>query len=416
MSSGAPAEVWVTGLGLITPLGVGTEGTWRALCEGRSGVRAVQGFDASGCTSRIAAEMPEEFDREIESLYPRRFKRMTKRYARYAMAAAQMALSDAGFGDGHFDRRKTAVYLGTGTSGYDNERTASDDGIELPGIWDVLKRMPSGVAALISVEHCLEGPAFSLSAACASGGYALGLACDAIRSGRCSAALAGGYDFAVTPGALHGFGMMMVLSEHNEDPARACRPFDRTRDGMVLGDGAGMLVLESAAHARRRRARPHARLAGYATTSEASSLVAPAGKGAGMARTMRRALHDACCAPEQIDYVNAHGTGTVVNDACETRAIRAAFGARADRLAVSSQKCMLGHSLGASGAIEAVVSVLALRDQVAPPTTNAAEPDPECDLDYVREGPRPCRLRGAISNSFAFGGHNCSVIFTADVS
>jgi 3-oxoacyl-[acyl-carrier-protein] synthase II len=410
MTAPAEREVVVTGVGLVTPLGVGAAETWAALCAGRSAVRSVENFNASACPCRVAAEMPLAFDAAIVGLYAKRFHRFTKRYARYALAATTLALDDAGLGRTRFAGERAAIFLGTGTSGYDNDRTAADDGTEIPGVWDVLKRMPCAVASMVSIDRGVTGPAVTVSTACSSGAYAVGLAFDAIRRGETDVALTGGYDFAVTPGALHGFGALMVLSQHNDDPPAACRPFDRSRDGMVLGDGAAILVLESAAHARARGARVYARIAGWGATSEAASLVTPAGEGAGMAETMRLALAHAGLEPADIDWVNAHGTGTVVNDACESRAIRAVFGEGARRVAVSSQKSMLGHSLGASGAIEAATSALAISEQTIPPTANLEQVGADCELNHVAGVARRARVRGVISNSFAFGGHNCSIV------
>ena len=325
----------------------------------------------------------------------------------------ELALRDAGLGPDAAAPERVGVCLGTGTSGYDNDRTAADDGSELPGVWDVLKRMPCAVASLTSVQHGFQGPALTVSTACSSGASAVGLAHDLVTRGETDVVITGGYDFGVTMGALHGFGALMVLSQHNEVPESACRPFDANRDGMVLGDGVGILVLERAGHAAARGVRPYAVMSGYAITSEAASLIAPAPDGARMARTMRLALQRAGVASSDIDWVNAHGTATLLNDECESRAIRTVFGTHADRLMVSSLKSMLGHAIGASGGIQAVTSALALGDQLVPPTINWDSPGRGCDLDYVPGRARRTRVRGVVVNAFAFGGHNCSLVLTA---
>jgi 3-oxoacyl-[acyl-carrier-protein] synthase II len=407
-------RVVVTGMGAISPIGNDVATFWAAIRSGVCGAGPITRFDPAGLECRIAAEV-KNFDPGVY-IDAKDAKRMAL-FTQYALAAAVQAWRDAGFAEGAGpDLLRTAVVLGNGIGGNEVDQEAHRRMFERgPGRIPPLtipKIIVNEAAGNVSMALGIKGRAHSVVTACASGTDALGTALDLLRAGRAEVIVSGGTESTVTQYGLGGFCALRALSTgFNDTPARASRPFDRRRDGFVMGEGAGVLILETAEHALRRGARVYAELAGYGGTADAFHLTAPDPEGEGAARAMREALRDAGMTPAEVDYINAHGTSTPVNDPIETKAIKAAFGEHARRVAVSSTKGMTGHCIGAAGGLEAIVSILAMRDQFLPATLNLEEPDPECDLDYVPNVGRPARVRAAMSNSLGFGGHNGVVLF-----
>lgn len=412
------APVWVTGIGMVTPLGIGWRDNWERMCRGESGVHAARNFDGTGLASRFAGELPDDFASRYRAAcriqYPERYARFTQ----FALLSARQALDDAGIDLAREDSERVAICIGVGAGAF-NYLLPVDQALKSKGegIWPaldhnyVVKHMTNAAAAQLSIWLGVQGPSTTVSAACATGAQAIATAADWIRDGRADVVLAGGCDSTVNRFVIHAYNQILALSTHNEEPEKASRPFDRRRDGFVMAEGGAVLVLESEDHARRRRASRHATLLGHAMTSEAYNIVTPRPAGAGMARTMATALRDARIETGLVDYVNAHGTSTRLNDAAETTAIKAIFGDRAYRIPVSSQKSMIGHAIGASSAIQAGVTALSIRYATVTPTINYEEPDPECDLDYVPNASRDSQIRYAIANAFGFGGHNCCLVF-----
>jgi 3-oxoacyl-[acyl-carrier-protein] synthase II len=405
-------RVVVTGVGLVTALGSGTRKTWESLLAGRSGAGPITRFDASQFPTRIAAEV-KDFD---PTLYVERkdLKKMDT-FILYAIAASHDALEDAGLGvfEGE-ERDRAGVMIGSGIGGFSTIEKEHEvlfrQGPRRVSPFFIPSCIINLASGQVSIRFGARGPNASPCTACSTGSHAIGDAFRLIQYGDADVMVAGGSEAAITPMAVAGFDALKALSTRNNEPERASRPFDRERDGFVLGDGAGILILESLEHARGRGAKIYAEMAGYGMSGDAHHITAPSQDGDGAARAMANTLRDAGVRPEQVDYVNAHGTGTPPNDRVETAAIRKVFGAAAERLAVSSTKSMIGHALGAAGAVEAGVVALTLRDQVVHPTINLQTPDPECDLDYVPEGARQRPLRYALSNSFGFGGTNACLL------
>ena len=406
------ARVVVTGMGAITPLGNDVETFWQNVVAGRSGVGPITLFDASALKTRIAAEV-KGFD--PEAWFGRKEARRLDRYAQFALAATQQALQDARLDPGHVDRERVGVILGTGIGGI---------GALVQGVETLMTRGPDRISpfmvpmmladtapGLIAIAYGFRGPNMAVITACASGTNAIGEAMNLIRRGDADVVIAGGAEAAILPISVAAFNVMGAISTRNEEPERASRPFDRTRDGFVMGEGAGILVLERLEHAQARGARIYAEVVGYGASADAYHITAPLENGEGAALAMRRALADAGLSPREVDYINAHGTGTPLNDKSETQAIKAVFGEAAYDVPISSTKSMIGHLLGAAGAVEAIVCIRAITDGVIPPTINYEHPDPECDLDYVPNTARRRPVRVAMSNSFGFGGHNACVIF-----
>jgi len=402
-------RVVITGLGVVSPLGVGVEVFWDSLTRGIPGVRRISRFDPSGLPSQMAGEIPN-FD-PLQYL-PRRDVVRTDLFIQYALAAAQEAIADAKLRlEGQRDR--VGVSVGSSVGGlplllrsYDQFLAEGSEGVSpyaLPGL------LPNMAAGWISMRAGARGPIAAAATACAAGNQAIGDAFRAIQRGEADAMLAGGTDALIHPIIIAGFCALRALSRRNADPERASRPFDAGRDGFVLAEGAGVLVLEALDIAQERGAHVYAELVGYGVSADAHHPTAPSTEGP--ARAMSLALADAGLRPEDIDYVNAHGTSTPHNDINETRAIKEAFGSHAHQLAVSSTKSMTGHLIGAAGAVEAIATALALERGLVPPTINYESPDPECDLDYVPNSARKARIRAAISNGFAFGGTNATLVF-----
>ena len=401
-------RVVVTGMGVVSPLGVGIDAFWDGLIHGRSGVRRITRFDASPYPSQIAGEVP---DFDAAAHLPRRDIVRTDVFIQYALISAQAALADSGVKiDGQNDR--VGVSIGTGMGGVplllSSWETLRREGMPGVSAYALPGSLPNMAAGWVSMRTVARGPIFTPTTACAASTQAVGDAFRAIQRGDADVMLAGGTDSLIHPLVIAGFSAIRALSTRNDDPARASRPFDRDRDGFVLAEGAGVLVLEALEPARARGAHVYAEVLGYGVSADAHHPTASSADGP--ARAMRLALADARLTPEAIDYVNAHGTSTAQNDQHETEAIKAVFGAHARRLAVSSIKSMTGHLVGAAGAVEAIATVLALRHGVLPPTINYETPDPACDLDYVPNQARRVDIRTAMSNSFAFGGTNAILV------
>jgi 3-oxoacyl-[acyl-carrier-protein] synthase II len=402
-------RVVVTGLGTVSPFGVGVHPFWGQLVRGVSAAERITRFDATGLPSTIAAEV-RGFD--PAAYLPRRDIVRTDTFIHYALCAAQEALGDAKLDLSGGDSRM-GVSIGSGMGGLPLVLTTHDDlqreGMRGVNPYAMPGFLPNMAAAWVSMRFRARGPIASATTACAAGAQAIGDAFRFIERGDADVMIAGGAEAVICPVVVACFAALRALSTRNDAPAAASRPFDRERDGFVLGEGAGVLVLEELEHARRRGAHIHAEVAGYAVTSDAHHPTAASVEGP--ARAMAAALHDADVPPVAVDYINAHGTSTPHNDLNETRAIKQVFGAHADRVPVSSIKSMIGHLLGAAGAVEAIATVLALEHGVLPPTINYTAPDPECDLDYVPNQAREGSFRVALSNSFGFGGVNVSLVF-----
>jgi 3-oxoacyl-[acyl-carrier-protein] synthase II len=405
-------RVVVTGLGALTPVGHDVPTTWEALLAGRSGIGRISRFDPSELNVQIAAEV-KDFD--PAAIFGHREARRNGEFTLFALEAARQAVADAGLALDDEGKRRAGVIVGTGIGGIlallDNYDMFLERGGRRVSPFMIPMMMPNAASGAVAIDQGLQGPNFSISSACATGSHAIGEAAMVIRRGQAEIMLCGGSEVATHPLAVAGFGNMGAHSTRNDDPQHACRPFDAERDGFVIGEGAGILVLETLEHAQQRGARIHAELLGYGASADAFHITAPDETGQGAALAMQAAIHDAGLAPEDVDYINAHGTSTPLNDRIETQAIRIVFGLHADQLAVNSTKSMTGHSMGAAGAIEAIVCVRSLETGWIHPTINYEYPDPECDLDYVPNQARRLDPRVALSNSFGFGGHNGCLIF-----
>ena len=402
-------RVVITGLGCVTPFGVGVEKLWSGVVEGRSAIRRVTSFDATGCGSQVAGEVP---DFNPEEFLARREIQAFARFLHFGVAASRMAWDDAGCPTHDLDPDRVGVFIGSAVGATD--RIVSDALVfHEKGLARIHPMFPlqyaGACASEVAIVLGLRGPAYAIATGCTAGADAIGLALGQIGSGMLDAALVGGSEAPLIPVLFASFDRLRALSTLNDPPERACRPFARERNGFVLSEGAGMLLLEAEEVARARAARVYARLAGFGATCDAYHHLAPAPDGEQGARAVRLALAQAGLAASEIDYVNAHGTGTPKNDVTETMIMKSVFGERARRVPISSTKSMLGHLIGASGAVELIVCVLALRHGVIPPTANMGEPDPDCDLDYVSEGARQANLRTALSPSFGFGARNAAL-------
>jgi len=406
-------RVVVTGLGCISPLGNDLENTWKNVLAGRSGVAPITLFDASGFKTQFAAEV-KGFDPDAQ--LGRKLARRTDRFTQFALVATRQALADATLEVTDQNRDRIGVILGTGIGGIGTLLREAEVFRQKGPHWVspflVPMMLPDTGPGQVAISHGLRGPNLAVVTACASGANAIGEASEVIRRGAADVMLAVGAEAAIVPVAMAGFNVMDAISSRNDDPKGASRPFDRDRDGFVVGEGGACLVLESYEHAQGRGARILVELSGYAATNDAYHISAPAENGAGAASCMRLALTDAGILSKQIDYINAHGTSTVLNDASETSAIKTVFGEHSYDIPISSTKSMTGHLLGAAGALEAVFCAQALQEGVIPPTINYTTPDPACDLDYVPNESRRATLQYVMSNSFGFGGHNACLIFS----
>ncbi len=405
-------RVVITGLGMVSPLGTGVEKSWEGALKGRSGVRAITRFDAGDYPVRIAGEVTD-FD-PLEVMEKKELKKMDL-FIQYALYAGVKAFEDSGYEITEENAERVGVYIGAGIGGlgaiehWHNVLKAKGPERVTPFfIPMVIINLASGQ---VSIKIGAKGPNSSSVTACATGTHSIGDAFRIIQRGEADCMIAGGAESTITPLCIAGFNAMKALSRRNDDPPGASRPFERDRDGFVVGEGAGVLFLEELESARKRGARIYAELAGYGMNSDAYHITAPSVDGVGAARCMELALEDAGLNPEEIDHINAHGTSTYYNDLYETKAIKKVFGDHAARIAVSATKSMTGHLLGGAGGIEAVFTTLAIKDGVVPPTINYDTPDPECDLDYVPNEARDLRVRSALSSSFGFGGTNAVLAF-----
>ncbi len=405
-------RVVVTGLGVVSSIGVGMDEFSSGLFEGRNGVDTITSFDSSELPVHIAGEV-RGFD-PVKWVSPKEARHLD-RFVQFALAASQEALDQSGLQPAQENGWRFGCIWASGIGGLQEiERThrlALEKGARKINPFFIPKLMVNAGSGQIAIRFGLRGPNFATASACASGSHALGLALRTIQYGDADIMICGGSEATVTLLGIGGFCALKALSERNDDPRTASRPFNLDRDGFVVGEGAGALVFEEHEHARRRGARILAEVKGFGMTDDGYHISAPIPEGTAAAEAMRLALADGNCPAEELDYINAHGTSTPLNDVMETRAIRSAFGDRARSLAISSTKSQIGHLLGASGAVEAVVMALAVERQVAPPTINFLNPDPACDLDYVPNHARAMEIRNALSNSFGFGGHNTSLLF-----
>ncbi len=411
VSDGATRRVVVTGIGLVTPLGSGIEKTWAALCAGKSGVRRITRFDCTGYPSQIAGEVPD-FD-PAQYIEKKEIKKMDT-FIHYAVGASQMAVDDAGLKVTPDTAERVGVYIGSGIGGLPAiERTYKillEKGCDRVTPFFIPMVIINLASGQVAIRFGAKGPNSCAVTACATGNHCIGDAYRIIQRGDADVMLAGGAESTICPLAIAGFASSRALSRRNDEPARASRPFDRDRDGFVLGEGAGVLVLEEYEHARQRGARVYSEIVGYAMNGDAYHITAPPDDGEGAVRCMDMAIRDAGVSKDEIGYINAHATSTFA-DKVETEAIKRVFGERAYRIPVNSTKSMTGHLLGAAGGVEAAFSILAIHRGVVPPTINLENPDPACDLDYVSGEARQAVVRVALSNSFGFGGVNACLLF-----
>ena len=411
-------RVVVTGLGLITPVGNSVETTWAALMSGRNGVGPIKKFDTEKFSVKFAAEV-KDFD-PLKFIAKKEARKMGA-FIHYAIAAATEAMADSGFDlteDGKFPdelAENAGTYISSGIGDFwAIEREHSkllNDGPDRVSPFFIVSAIVNLAAGQVSIRYGAKGPNSATATACSAGAHAIGDSFKIIQRGDADVMICGGAESAITPMSVAGFASMRALSTRNDDPQHASRPFERDRDGFVIGEGAGIMILEELELAKRRGARIYAELVGYGMTADAFHLTMPDETGSGAIRVMQKTIRDAGIQPEQVGYINAHGTSTPYNDKFETLAIRQTFGAHAYKLAVSSTKSMTGHLLGAAGGIEGVFSVLSLHRKVLPPTINYVNPDPDCDLDYVPNQPREAEVEYALSNSFGFGGTNAALLF-----
>lgn len=405
-------RVVVTGLGLITSVGIGVKASWDALLEGRSGINIITTFDSSDLPVHIAGEV-----KGFEPSYyiePKEVKKMDK-FIHFAVAASTMAFQDSGLKVTEENAERVGVTIGSGIGGLPAiehyHKIYLEKGYRRITPFFIPMLIINLAAGQVSIKYGAKGPNTAFSTACATGSHAIGDAFRIIQRGEADAMIAGGTESVITPMAIGGFAVMKALSTRNNEPERASRPFDRDRDGFVMGEGSGIVILESLDSAKKRNAKIYAEIVGYGMTSDAYHITSPPPGGEGAASCMSKALRDAGASPDAVDYINAHGTSTKYGDELETAAIKKVFGEHAYKLCVSSTKSMIGHLLGASGGVEAVISVLSIYNNMVPPTINLENPDTDCDLDYVPNKSRSMNVEYAISNSFGFGGTNACLLF-----
>lgn len=405
-------RVVITGLGMVTPLGTGKEDFWANLCAGKSGVSRVESFNVHDYPTQVGAEV-KDFD-PTRFIDKKEIRRMD-RFCQFALAAASLALDDAKLDLSAIDRRRAGVSVGSGIGGIitiqEQVNVLAEKGPRRVSPFLVPMLIANMASGHISIEYGLTGPNTTIVTACATGSHSIGEAFKTIQLGAADIMVAGGSEASFAPIAFAGFCALRAMSGRNDEPERASRPFDRDRDGFVMGEGAGVLILESLEHALKRNALIYAELVGYGLSADAYHITAPDPDGSGARRCMDMALNDSGLSPSDIDYINAHGTSTDLNDRTETTAIKAVFGEHAYKLAVSSTKSMMGHLMGAAGGVEAAVCALAIRHGIIPATINYENPDPDCDLDYTPNRAVIRDVKAAMSNSFGFGGTNASLVF-----
>jgi len=404
-------RVVVTGIGLVTHCGIGTDNVWNNILSGKSGIGPITRFDVDRFDTKFAGEV-KDFNPE-DYVQPKEVKKMDL-FIHYALAAAQIAVKDAGLDIGKEDSERVGVVVGTGLGGlptiekYHSVLLERGPGRITPFFIPML--IANEAPGHIAIQHGIKGPNLCIVTACATGAHSIGEACRIIQYGDADAMVAGGSEANLTPLTVGGFNAMKALSTRNSDPLKASRPFERDRDGFVVAEGSGIVVLEELEHAKKRGAKIYAEMSGYGYNGDAYHITAPCPDGDGFIRCIRMALKDAQLSPDDVDYINAHGTSTKLNDYVETLAIKEVFKEKAYKTPISSTKSMTGHLLGAAGAIEAIFSVLSIRDQVCPPTINYENPDPECDLDYVPNTARNRAINVVMSNAFGFGGTNSTLV------
>ncbi|MCL5283163.1 MAG: beta-ketoacyl-ACP synthase II [Armatimonadetes bacterium] len=407
-------RVVITGVGMVTPVGIGRHEFWNNLLAGVSGIRPITSFDTSKFTTRFAGEIP---DFEPFDYMDRKEAKRMDRFSQMAVAAAKLAIEDADLKVDEGNSERVGVLVGSGIGGIatieEQYKILLERGPDRVSPFLIPSLISDMATGQISILIGAKGPNSAVVTACATGTHAIGDAAEIIRRGDAEVMVAGGAEAPLTPLGVAGFCAARTLSTRNDEPQRASRPFDAQRDGFVMAEGAGIVILERLDHAVRRGADLYAEVIGYGMSGDAYHITAPAPDGDGAVRAIKMALDHAGIDPQEVDYVNAHGTSTLLNDKTETTALKKAFGAHAYKLAVSSTKSMTGHLLGASGAVEAIATSLAVKHQVAPPTINYEFPDPECDLDYIPNQARPMKIRAALSNSFGFGGHNATILLRA---
>ena len=404
-------RVVVTGIGCVSPLGIGVDETWEGIVEGRSGITRITKFDASNLPSQIAGEVknfkPQDF-------MPEKLVSRVDTFIQYAIASARMALEDAKLVEVELGER-AGVIVGVGMGGVGQvehyTRILDERGYKRVTPFFIPMIIPNMAAGQVAILFGAKGPNLAVCTACAAGNHAIGEAYRMIKNGLIDIAICGGTESLITPLTVAGFSVMKALSTRNDEPEKASRPFDAKRDGFVIAEGSGILVLEELTQAQKRGAKAYAELIGYGATCDAYHMTAPSPDGEGAETCMKLALEDANIAPNEVDYINAHGTSTPLNDVVETKAIKKVFGEHAYKLMVSSTKSMTGHLLGGAGGLEAVITVKALETGIVPPTINLEEPDPECDLDYVPNQARRANIKVAMSNAFGFGGTNACLVF-----
>lgn len=398
-------KIVVTGLGMVSSLGSNVAENWENLKNGKSGVSEISIIDTSKLETKIAAMADNGFEEYVAGKVSKRQRKQMTRSMRMSIAASNEAIDDSKIDFQSYDCSKVGVIMGViDTSLKEEEKEISESHM-------IVRSMPSAAASWISIQHGLKGPGFNVSTACASAAYAIAVSSQLIQSGMCDMVITGGLGSTINHDQISGFNQIMAMSVNNENASSACRPFTKDRDGFLLGEGAGTIILESEESALKRGAKIYCELAGYALTEEACDITAPQADGVGMTECMLKAIENSDCSVYDIDYINAHGTSTYLNDKYETMAIKSVFGQRAANIPVSSTKSMLGHTLAASGAIEGITTILTIYEGVITPTINYNTPDPELDLDYVPNVSRKADINTAISNSFGFGGHNASLVF-----
>lgn len=404
-------RVVITGIGLVTPLGIGKDQNWEALLSGRSAISTITRFDVSRFSTKIAGEI-KNFDPQL--FIDRKEARKMDLFVQYAIAAAQLAVEDSGIDLALLEGERTGVYVGSGIGGIgsieETHRVLLEKGPERVSPFFIVQTIINEAPGHISIRYRAKGPNMSNATACSTGAHAIGEAVRMIQLGLVDRMIAGGAEAPITPLSLAGFSNMKALSERNDQPEKASRPFDAQRDGFVMSEGAGIVLLEELECALKRNARIYAEVVGYGLNGDAYHVTAPCPDGEGAARVMRMALNEAGVPPEAVQYINAHGTSTPYNDKTETMAVKAVFGQQAKKLGMSSTKSMTGHLLGAAGGAETAITALAIYHQIMPPTINYEFPDPECDLDYVPNQARPAEIVYALTNSFGFGGTNASLL------
>lgn len=403
-------RVVITGFGTITSLGHTAEETWQALLGGKSGAAKITAFETSGFDVNFACEV-KNF--KSDDYFPTPQAKRLDRFAQFALVAAIQAIRESGLDMAKEDPLRVGCVIGSGVGGFvefgEQQTRLIQKGPSRVSPFTIPKVMMNSAAGHIAIQFGLKGPNFSVASACASANHAVGVAFKIVQMGMADVVITGGSEAAITPLGIAGFASLKALSTRNDDPTKASRPFEKDRDGFVMGEGAGMFIMETLEHAQARGARIYAEMLGFGMNDDGYHITAPDPEGDGAMNTMRLALEDAGLKPEQVSYINAHGTSTVYNDLTETKAIKKLFGSYAKKLAVSSTKSMIGHLLGASGAAELVAVIMSIRDNMVHPTINHEIPDPECDLDYVPNQPRKLEVNVALSNSFGFGGHNAAL-------